>query len=158
MRAKMFHTTKKPITKKIRRRGAAVVEFAVTAPVLFAIMFGMIETGRGLMVKQLLANAARDGARSAILEGATVEEVQKTVLGYLGGSRVDGATVTVLPNPLTLAQGGDPVSVTVSIPFNDVSWLPTPKYLAGVTLEETVVMRREVFTSTESSSVDEQLP
>lgn len=135
---------------RCRNRGAAVVEFAVTAPVLFIILFGMIEMGRGLMVKQLLSNAARDGARSAILEGSTAEEVQQTVLSYLGGSKIEGAQVTVTPSPLTLAQGGDPVTVSVSVPFSEVSWLPTPKYLAGVSLEETVIMRREVYTSSES--------
>lgn len=133
-----------------RRRGAAVVEFAVTAPVLFLLFFGMMEMGRALMVKHLLSNAARDGARSAILEGATTEDVKETVLNYLSNSTVPGASVSVSPTPLSSAQGGQPVTVTVSIPFNKVTWLPTPKYLGDVTLKETVVMRREVFTSSET--------
>lgn len=136
------------------RRGVAAVEFALTAPLLFLLVFGMIEVGRGLMVQQLLSNAARDGARSAILEGATVETVEAGVIEYLGGSSISGVSVVVTPNPLTLAQGGDPVTVTVSVPFTSVSWLPAPQYLDGATLSASVTMRREVFTSTWDGSED----
>ena len=136
------------------RRGVAAVEFALTAPLLFLLVFGMIEVGRGLMVQQLLANAARDGARSAILEGATVEAVKASVTEYLGASSVSDVSVFVEPDPLTLAQGGDPVTVTVSVPFTEVSWLPTPKYLGGATLSASVIMRREVFTSSWDGSDD----
>ena len=131
------------------RRGAAAVEFAVMAPLLFLLVFGMIEVGRGLMVQQLLSNAARDGARSAILEGATVEDVEASVAGYLGDSNISGVEVTVKPAPLTLAQGGDPVQVTVRVPFTAVSWLPSPRYLDAATLSAAVTMRREVFTTPE---------
>ena len=132
----------------VPRRGVAAVEFAVMAPLLFLLVFGMIEVGRGLMIQQLLANAARDGARSAVLEGATAEGVEASVIEYLGGSSVSGVSVTVTPNPITLAQGGDPVTVAVSVPFTAVSWLPAPRYLDDATLSASVTMRREVFTST----------
>jgi len=154
----MRNPTRMSRVRSRNRQGSAVVEFAITAPVLFIILFGMIEMGRALMIKQLLSNAARDGARSAILEGSSAEDVEQTVLSYLGGSKIGGAKVSVTPSPLTLAQGGDPVTVSISVPFNEVSWLPTPKYLSGVTLEETVIMRREVFTSSgEADEVDVEL-
>jgi len=41
------------------------------------------------------------------------------------------------------AAAGDPVTVTVSIPFADVSWLPSPMYLGGKTLSASTTMRRE---------------
>ncbi len=145
-----FRTHRRPC-----RRGVAAVEFALTAPLLFLLVFGMIEVGRGLMVQQLLSNAARDGARSATLEGATAEDVEAAVTEYLGGSSVSGVTVAVTPVPLTSAQGGDPVTVKVSVPFTAVSWLPTPQYLSAATLSATVTMRREVFTSTWDGSEDE---
>ena len=53
------------------RRAAAVVEFAVVAPVLFLLVFGMIEFGRMVMVQQVLTNASREGARVGILDGST---------------------------------------------------------------------------------------
>ena len=133
------------------RRAAAVVELAFTAPVLFLLVFGMIDVGRAVMVQNLLTNAARDGARSAVLDGATASEIQSRVTDYLAASSISGATATVSPNPLTLADLGDPVTVTVQVPFDSVSWLPSSMYFQGANLQATVVMRREVSNgSTES--------
>jgi Flp pilus assembly protein TadG len=127
------------------RRGATVVEFAVVAPVLVLLIFGTIEFGRMVMVQQVLTNAAREGARIGILDDATVSGVQTTVNTYLTGAAVNSAhaTVTVTPNPLSGAGYGDAVTVTVSIPFNKVSWLPTPMFLSSATLSASAAMRRE---------------
>lgn len=125
------------------RRGAAVVEFAVVAPVFIMLVFGMIEYGRMVMVQQLLTNASREGARVGVLDGATTASVQTAVTTYLTNASVSGATVTVNPNPPSSAGYGAPVTVTVSIPFSQVSWIPTPMFLSGQTLTASSVMRRE---------------
>ncbi len=39
--------------------------------------------------------------------------------------------------------GGESVTVTVSVPFNQVSWLPSPMFLSGYTLSASSGMRRE---------------
>lgn len=125
------------------RRGAAVVEFAVVAPVFVMLVFGMIEYGRMVMVQQLLTNASREGARMGVLDGATTASVQTAVTTYLTNCSVTGSTVTVSPNPPSSAGYGAPVTVTVSIPFSKVSWIPTPMFLSGKTLAASSVMRRE---------------
>lgn len=130
------------------RQGAAAVEFALTAPVLVLLVFGTIEMGRAMMVQHLLGNAARDGARSAMLEGPTADQVESEVGLFLTESGIHGATVVVTPNPLSLADIGAPVTVQVSVPFSSVSWLPAPWFLGEATLQSTVVMRREVSTDT----------
>ena len=127
------------------RRAAAAVEFAVVAPVFLLMVFGMIEYGRMVMVQQIITNGAREGARSAILDGATATGVATTVNDYLSAGSIANATVTVSPNPPTTAKNGDPVTVTVSIPFSQVSWLPSPMYLGGTTLTTATVMRRETM-------------
>lgn len=134
---KLFRTSRR------NRRGAAVVEFAVVAPVFIMLVFGMIEYGRMVMVQQLLTNASREGARMGILDGATTSSVQTAVTTYLSNASVTGATVTVNPNPPSSAGYGAPVTVTVSIPFSQVSWIPTPMFLSGTTLTASSVMRRE---------------
>jgi Flp pilus assembly protein TadG len=121
---------------------------AFTAPVLFLLVFGMIDVGRAVMVQNLITNAARDGARAAVLDGATAADVETQVVEYLTASSIPSASVTVSPNPLTNADLGDPVSVTVEVPFSAVSWLPSTMYFEGVNLEATVVMRREVSNDT----------
>jgi Flp pilus assembly protein TadG len=126
-----------------KRRATAAVEFAVVAPVFLLLVFGMIEYGRMVMVEQIITNASREGARAAVLDGATTANVQEAVNSYLASGSITGATVTVSPNPPTSAEYGDPVTVTVSVPFSQVSWLPSPMYLGATTLTQATVMRRE---------------
>ncbi len=127
------------------RKAAAVVEFAVVAPVFFLLIFGMIEYGRMVMVQQILTNAAREGARVGILDNSSATDVDAAVNQYLTPANIHGATITPNPaNPSSAALGA-PVSVTVSVPFAKVSWLPSPLYLGGKTLTFTATMRRETL-------------
>jgi Flp pilus assembly protein TadG len=127
------------------RRAAAAVEFALVAPVFLLLILGMVEYGRMVMVQQVITNASREGARRAVLDGATTDEVETLVEDYMTSAQVspDSATVTVSPNPPNNAAFGEAVTVTVAIPFSEVSWLPSPMYLGGRTLRATTVMRRE---------------
>src|SRR5687768_2436293 len=61
------------------RRATAAVEFAIVAPVFLLLVFGMIEYGRMVMVQQIITNASREGARTAVLDGATTAGVQSAV-------------------------------------------------------------------------------
>ena len=125
------------------RRGAAVVEFAVVSPVFFLLVFGMIEYGRMVMVQQMLTNAAREGARVGVLDSSTASEVTSKVNSYLTAARINNATVTCDPSNPSSAGYGEAVTVTVSIPFSQVSWLPSPMFLGGTTMTATSAMRRE---------------
>jgi len=50
------------------RRAAAIVEMAVVSPVLIVMIFGIIEFGYAFMCRQIVANAAREGARVAAIQ------------------------------------------------------------------------------------------
>ena len=126
-----------------QRRGVAVVEFAIVAPVFIMLIFGMVEFGRLVMVQQVLTNASREGARRAVLDGATTAEVEATVETYLQSGAVSGADVTVTPDPPANAGSGEPVTVSVSIPFSQVSWIASPMFLGGTQMQAATVMRRE---------------
>ena len=128
------------------RRGAAVVEFALVLPIFFLMVFGMIEFGRLVMVRQVLTNASREGARIGVLDGATADEVESVVEGYLTSASIPftaGTIMTVTPSPPSSAGYGESVTVTVTVPFSDVSWLPSPMYLGSTDVIATTVMRRE---------------
>jgi Flp pilus assembly protein TadG len=128
------------------RQGAAVVEFAIIAPLFFMMVFGMIEFGRAIMVQQVLTNASREGARVAVLDSQTptATQVKSLVATYLQNAGITGATVTINPAEPTSASYGQPVTVNVQIPFSNVSWLPAPWFLTGSTkLKASTVMRRE---------------
>ncbi|MGI9579237.1 MAG: TadE/TadG family type IV pilus assembly protein [Microthrixaceae bacterium] len=53
-----------------RSAGQALVEFALVAPMLFLVVLGIIEAGRFIFHSEILNNAAREGARYAIVHGA----------------------------------------------------------------------------------------
>jgi len=128
------------------RPGAAAVAFAIVAPVFFLMVFGMIEFGRMVMVQQIITNASREGARMAVLDGATTNEVSTAVGDYLTNASFSAAaspTITIDPDPPSSAEYGNPVTVSVSIPFSHGRWLPSPMFLGSKTLSASTVMRRE---------------
>jgi Flp pilus assembly protein TadG len=136
------------------RRGVAAVEFAVVASLLFVLILGIIEMGRAMMVLEMLNNAARNGARVGSLQGAVKSDVTDPTSGAiaqaLANSGINGWTATVSDNGTALANAsdstgvsGDTLTVTVQVPYNNVTWLPTSMFLAGRTLGSTVVMRHE---------------
>ncbi|MDA0657753.1 MAG: TadE/TadG family type IV pilus assembly protein [Planctomycetota bacterium] len=132
-----------PLAIREKRRGTAVVEFAIVAPVFILLVFGMIEFGRMVMVQQMLTSATREGARMAVVEGAVAGTIETWVEDYLESMTVHNGTATVTPSPLDNAAVGDPVTVTASVTFGNVSWIPVPMYLGNRVLTATSVMRRE---------------
>jgi Flp pilus assembly protein TadG len=130
---------------RLNRQGAAAVEFALVAPLFFLMVFGMIEFGRAIMVQQLLTNAVREGARVGVLDSPTptAPQVTSAVTNYLANGGVSGATVTMNPSEPTTAGYGATVTVTASIPYSSVSWIP-PIFIGGSRrLTATSTMRRE---------------
>jgi Flp pilus assembly protein TadG len=129
------------------RRGIAVVEFAVVASLLFMLVLGIIEFGRAMMVLEMLNNAARNGARIGSLNGSATSDVNTAVTNALAGAGFSGVTTSVQVNgadaDATAAVTGDAVSVSVKVPYNNVTWLPSSMFLSGKTLGSYVVMRRE---------------
>ena len=98
-----------------------------------------------VMVQQILTNSAREGVRVGVLDGSTKSKVTTAVNNYLAPAGIKNATTTVSPDPPSSAAASSPVTVTVSVGFNDVSWLPSPLYLKAKTLSFSAVMRRETM-------------
>jgi Flp pilus assembly protein TadG len=103
---------------------------------MFIIILGMIELARGYMVEHLLGNGARIGARQGIISGATTSGVKTAVKSYLTESGITGVTVTIEVNgdsstDLSEAEEDDLVTVSVSAPVNQNTWVPSPSYLFG---------------------------
>ena len=136
-------------------RGQALVEAALITPVVLLIMVGIFEVGRAYQTWQVLTNAAREGARAAVVPGAnavTVKELVKKYMtdGQLGG--VTGATVTVNQAASISVNGANIGAslVTVDYPFSfimlqPVARLVVPNSTAGsaLTMRATSMMRNE---------------
>ncbi len=76
-------------------RGATLVEFAIAATVFLTAMFAVIEFGRGLWVHNALSDAARRGARYAVLHSAGDIDEVKNVVVY---GNPEGGSQPTVPN------------------------------------------------------------
>ena len=54
-----------------QNRGSALVEFAFLIPVIFALVFGIIDFGRAIYSYHFVSNAAREATRWASVRGST---------------------------------------------------------------------------------------
>ncbi len=119
------------------------MEFALVAPLLVVLTFGMIEISRMVMVKQLLINASREGARLAVLPTANEQQVMTQVQGDLASAMISGATISISPESLTSAPAGTPVTVSIAVSSTNVSWLPKPLFVISQNISAATTMRRE---------------
>lgn len=131
----MVPRTTESTTPSARRRGAgiacergqALVETAVVLPLVLLVCVGIFEFGRAFQTWQVLTNAAREGARIAVLPSSTVADVQARVQQYLTAGQLSNTpTITVNQN-LTMPIGGGTVGaslVTVNYPFSFVMLNP----------------------------------
>ncbi len=125
-----------------RCRGTSAVEMALVAPLLIGLIMGQLESSRLGMVAQLLTTAAREGCRVAVIQGNDQSDVQTRVNAVLYGSGISVGTVTPTSGWAT-ANTGVPIKITFSVPYSQVSWLPTPWYLNGATVTASATMNRE---------------
>jgi Flp pilus assembly protein TadG len=100
-------------------RGAELVEFALVFPTLLLVMLGIMDFGFLFQRYEVLTNAAREGARVAILPGYQDADVQARVNAYLTAGGVTGtATVQVGPTQ-SLNVGGQCITIRpVTVRYN----------------------------------------
>jgi Flp pilus assembly protein TadG len=120
-------------------RGQTIVEFALILPVFTLLIAGMMEFG--LIINQYLvvAEAAREGARSAALGGT---DAQVTTVVDNAASTINQGNLTVTISPETRVSGNS-VTVTVTNPIQTITPLISPFFPAGSTVQGTAVMRVE---------------
>jgi len=123
--------------------GAAVVEMAFVLPLFISLVFGMIEAARLGMAAQLLNTAARDGCRVAVLNQMTQADVQAHVDAVLSGSGISAGTVTPTPSDWMTAPNATAITVSLSVPYSQISWLPSPRFLGGATVSASATMSSE---------------
>jgi Flp pilus assembly protein TadG len=105
------------------RRGQALVEFALAAPIFLFLMFAIIDFGRYVYYVQILNNAAREGARYAIVHGANGIPSSGPPASGTTSSDPSGANVkAVVRNYLTGVIGSGSTTTTDV----QVCWLNRP--------------------------------
>ena len=136
-------------------QGAELVEFALTFPILLLVVMGIMDFGLLFQQYEVLTNAAREGARVAVLPGYATADAKARVNQYLQGTSLSSATVTTVvaaaPKSVGAGKCMSVQSVTVSYPHQYV-------FLSGIasffgasfgtkTLTATASMRSEMGAS-----------
>jgi Flp pilus assembly protein TadG len=137
--------------RRCDRRGAAVVEFAVVAPLFFLLLAGIIEFGQAFRIEHALSNASRRGARAAIFEYTTNSQAKQLVRAHVAktvGVNEGDVTVDIAVNgssdgSLSGAEQGDEISVTVSIPFSKAGVGFYANMFSNSTLSSTSILEHE---------------
>lgn len=111
--------------------GAAAVEFAISAPIFLAFLYGVLELGRVIFVQGVLMYAAQEGSRYAAVRGtSTVADIENAIAGSFVGVSPGPATLSVIPT--MNADGTRTISVTIQYPFQ---WIVPLFGSASITLQ-----------------------
>ena len=92
-------------------RGAELVEFAFVFPTLLLVMLGIIDFGFLFQRYEVVTNAAREGARVAILPGYQTADIQARVTQYLTAAGLTGTTTTSVGAAQALPVGTQCITV-----------------------------------------------
>lgn len=136
-------------------RGAALLEMAFTLPLLLFVCIGILEFGRLYQTWQVMTNAAREGARIAVLPSQAANAIDSRVREYLqSGGLISDSTVGVAVTPVnvSLGTGGNASAsrVTVTYPFTFMALQPIANLMfsgstlgAPITITTAATMRNE---------------
>ncbi len=136
------------MTRLRNERGAALLETAVTLPLILLISVAIFEFGRAYQVQQVLTNAAREGARVAVLPDYTDAQVTTIVRTYLTDGGLTPVDPVIVSNePIGPATGS---RVTINFPFNFIVLNPVARLVSrgatvggALNMQASALMRNE---------------
>ena len=99
-------------------RGQALAEFALVLPLVLLFIAGIVEMGRAWNIKQVVTDAAREGARYAVVQDGTVDSngVKAKIMERLALAHIETASITIEPGA-NWRDTGLPMSVTVATQY-----------------------------------------
>lgn len=133
-------------------RGAELVEFALVLPLMLIVITGIVDFALLLRSYEVTTNAAREGARVAVLPGYGPATATARVAQFINaGGGGTNFTTTVTPVPLNLGAGytgnGVRVAVQYTHEFLFLGWilgLIDGTFDSSVTYTTAAVMRSEI--------------
>lgn len=132
--------------KKFRSEtGSAMLEMAIVLPLFLLLTAGVVEFSQVLSVKQVITNAAREGARAGAVDlddtGAlsTARDVSEK---YIQSSGVELEPTTITPTFVSTG-GSAALEVIVQYDYHSILTEFIPGIPAHFTLQSAAIMRRE---------------
>jgi hypothetical protein len=130
------------------RRGTTTVEFAMTAPILFTLVWGAVEFSRANVIRHTTIVAATEAARKSIIPGATVEECLATAQSELAIIGINSAIIEIDPKEITVDT--EQVTIYIEVPLNGSNGFILPGFIRGRAIEKSVTLQRESAASSPS--------
>lgn len=142
--------------RRVGRRddGAELIELAIVLPLLLLVFAAIIDFGFLFQRWEVVTNAAREGARIAVLPGYTTPDVQARINSYLAASGLSSP-----PTPPTVAYSNQVlpsgssisvVTVTVDYPAN-LNYLGPIAALIGGTQPGSIMLHAVSVMRTETA-------
>lgn len=101
-------------------QGQSILEMALIVPMATLLIVGTIEFGRFYMIRQVITNAAREGARILVLSSTTsASQVTDVVRRYIQNAGLNPDLAAIDLTGLR-SSTGTPCTVRVSYPFESV--------------------------------------
>ncbi|RYX84365.1 pilus assembly protein [bacterium] len=135
--SRRFRTSPLKRASHSRRRGAALLEFALVAAMFLMLLTGMLQFGIYLSTTNSLWNLSREGARYASVQrsdSATVSDNNTRIENHIKKPAPDGMlppnidpnkmTVTITPTAATSRSKGTEVKITIAYDMRDKLFLP----------------------------------
>jgi Flp pilus assembly protein TadG len=117
------------VAKRSARKGSTAIEFALIAPILLALLTGIMDYSWYMSQRSAVVFATQDGARAAVMEGfygSPIDAAEARVAASLEAAGVKG-TPTV---QVAIVAIGEPVTITTTVAFDElVGLVPAPPIL-----------------------------
>jgi Flp pilus assembly protein TadG len=125
------------------QRGAALVEFALALPLLLVVIAGIVDFGFAFQRQEVITNAAREGARLAVLPGYDAAAVEARVRAYVqqGLALPDAAMPVVLPS----GTGVVVTYQTMSVPLPGGGTASVPTATVAVNYDHGYLLLRPIL-------------
>ena len=114
-----------------RQRGTAIIEFALSVPLLVLLSIMVVEMGRALYQYNALAKSVRDAARYLSMQLPNTQVAQAKNLVVFGTPDGTGTPLVPgldiashVPDPTWQTAGADPLINTVTIQVTNYSFQP----------------------------------
>lgn len=99
-----------------KRRGVSAIEFAIVAPIVLLIVFGLFEVSRVMTINDSVRTSVIAGVREAGVANTTADNVKAEIEFILNAFRVRSSEVVVTPS--VIDAGVTEISIDVTVPLN----------------------------------------
>ena len=134
-----------------KARGAVLIEFALVFPILLVLTLTVVDVSRAFFVKNILYQAAREGARTAVvMTSADADVVEARVRQVAGAANVTVSSVTITGSGFTGTSAvkfgpksadftvGDDNTITATVPSGATTGKVSVTNIAGTTTSTAV--------------------